>query len=55
MPAEATWVWDWLLDEAFPELFGTALLQKVRIILTDQDSKCVSMVEKQILHSSNDN
>ena len=48
MHAEATWVWDWILMNALPELFGRALLSKVQIILTDQDLQCIQMLDVQI-------
>lgn len=49
MPAEASWVFDWLLEEALPHLFGKKILSQIRMVLTDQDLQCVNMVNKQIL------
>ena len=48
LPAEATWAWDWVLDYALPRLFNKSTLQNVKMVPTDCDSPCFSMVEKQI-------
>ena len=50
LPAEATWAWDWTIGHALPLLFLKSFLRNVKIIPTDHDSKCVSMITKQIDH-----
>lgn len=48
MAAEAVWVWDWILSEAFPSLIGNELLSMVQLIVTDQDFKCYGILDSLI-------
>lgn len=49
MAADAGWVWDWILSHAFPVLLGKASCAKVQMIVTDQDVKCFSHIDAQII------
>ena len=48
MPSECSWVFHWIVHEAFPQIFRKETLHRVRLVLTDHDDKCYQQVESAI-------
>lgn len=48
LPSECSWVFGWILKEAFPQMFPAETLNKVRVVLTDHDDKCFLQVDDSI-------
>ena len=48
MPSECSWVFNWIIHEAFPQIFKKETLERVRLVLTDHDDKCYEQVESAI-------
>jgi len=48
LPSEAQWVWHWILQKGLPSMLPRTVLNSIRLILTDGDSKCYEMVDAAI-------
>lgn len=48
LPSQCSWVFKWVLQVAFPKLFNAKTLERVQLIVCDQDQHCYEQIQAAI-------